>query len=77
MNWTVSFPGPTMTLKDGREIATLNDAREVIAARPQFREGARYWLDAFDLLTLAAQNQGWLIDAQRQLCRALRVDGLR
>jgi hypothetical protein len=77
MNWTVSFPGPAMILKDGRKISTLGDAHEVITDRPQFREGARYWQDAFELLTLAAQNQGWIIDAQRQLWRALRVDGLR
>ena len=77
MNWTVVFPGPLMILKDGRKIETLGDAHEIVTARPQFHEGARYWLDAFELLTLAAQNEGWLVDAQRQLWRALRVDGLR
>ena len=77
MNWSVSFAGPPITLKDGRKIATLGDAHEVVTAHPQFHEGARSWQDAFELLMLAAQNQGWLVDAERQLRRALRADGLR
>jgi hypothetical protein len=76
MDWNRALPGPEIKLRDGRAITTLADARDLIGQLPEFHEGSAHWREAFELLGRAAENLGWLIDALRQLWRALKADGL-
>ncbi|HXW21034.1 MAG TPA: hypothetical protein VEK35_11070 [Roseiarcus sp.] len=76
MAWSRKFSPPVL-LKDGRELKTLSDARDMILRLPEGQQRAPYWLHAGELLLYAAGNDREPIDdARRQLCRALHRDGL-
>ncbi|HYC24806.1 MAG TPA: hypothetical protein VEC58_02110 [Roseiarcus sp.] len=68
---------PPIFLKDGRELKTLSEARDMILQLPERQQRAAHWLHAGELLLYAAENDKEAIDdAQRQLSRALARDGL-
>jgi len=76
MAWSRKF-SPPIPLKDGGELKTLADARDMILGLPEGQQRTPYWLHAGELLLYAAENDKEAIDdAQRQLSRALARDGL-
>jgi hypothetical protein len=67
---------PPLVLKDGRELKTLSDAREMILGLLEGQKRAPYWQQAAELLRYAAENDKEAIDDMRaQLSRALYRDG--
>lgn len=76
MTWTRKLPIPIL-LKDGRTIATLGQARDVMLALPEHRRMKPFWQYAAELLLDAAEQGGGDIDdAWAQLSRALTAEGL-
>jgi hypothetical protein len=77
MTWSRKFPDP-LRLKDGRVIATLAQARDLMLALPQDSQANPYWRGAADLLLQAAYRgrQAPIQDVGAQLSRAFRADGL-
>jgi hypothetical protein len=76
MPWSRQLSAP-ITLKDGRTIATLGQAREMFAL-PPIRRRADTWRYVADLLKHASADRSPLKheDVERQLLRALRVERL-
>jgi hypothetical protein len=67
---------PPLLLKDGRELKTLSDAREMILGLLDGQHRAPYWQHAAELLLYAAENEKEAIDDVRaQPMRALYRDG--
>jgi hypothetical protein len=67
---------PPVVLKDGRELKTLSDAREMILGLLEGQQRAPHWQRAAELLLYAAENEKEAIDDVRaQLMRALYRDG--
>jgi hypothetical protein len=67
---------PPLVLKDGRELKTLSDAREMILGLLEKQKRAPYWQQAAELLRYPAENDKEAIDDMRaQLMRALYTDG--
>jgi hypothetical protein len=75
MPWTRKFPKP-IKLKDGRKIATLGQARELMLALPERHQSRPFWQYAAELLIEAAEHNGDVDDAAAQLSRALAAEGL-
>jgi hypothetical protein len=75
MPWTAEFWRP-IVLKDGRALATLEDARELIATLPPLQQGSEHWQDAEELLSRAAVSPSAIDDALVGMLRALRADGV-
>ncbi len=75
MPWTAEFWRP-IALKNGRTIATLADARDLIATLPPFRQGAEHWQDAAEMLSRAAAAPSAMEDALVQVLRALKAERL-
>jgi hypothetical protein len=75
MPWTRKFPEP-IALKDGRVIATLDDARVVLRSLPARSQSSDVWLYAGGLMREAATVRGPIRETAAQLRRALRADGL-
>jgi hypothetical protein len=77
MPWTRKFPKP-IKLKDGRKIANLGQARELMLALPERHQPRPFWQYAAELLIDAAEssNPASVGDAQAQLSRALAAEGL-
>lgn len=77
MTWSRKLPKP-LYLNDGRTIATLAEARDVMLTLARDRHTNPYWRDAADLLMRAAYRgrQDPINDAGAQLSRVLRADGL-
>jgi hypothetical protein len=75
MTWARKFDKP-IDLKDGRTIATLEEAREFILSLPTLHQWGALWAYAGDLLLEAAADEGSLPDAEAQLTRALKAEGL-
>jgi len=67
-----------IALVDGRSIATLADARDLMASLPPPRQGDRHWKYAGELLLRAAdRNEKYsTMDARAQVARALKAEGL-
>jgi hypothetical protein len=57
MPWTLKLPSP-ITLKDGRVLATLDDARMLIRALPARRQRDEEWHYAMALIEEAATSNG-------------------
>jgi hypothetical protein len=74
MPWTRKFAEP-ITLKDGRTLVTLADARALIRALPQRDQRNERWLYAGGLLLEAATTTGPMKNAAAQLTRALEAEG--
>jgi hypothetical protein len=75
MPWSRKLPVP-LVLKDGRVIATFNDARVVMRSLPAISQSRDVWLYAGGLMLEAATSNGPIGDAAAQLRRALTADGL-
>ena len=74
MRWSRQFSAPI--LKDGRVIGTLGDAREMMLAIPELHRHEAIWPAAADLLNEAAAFQDLVPDAEDQVLRALKAEGL-
>ena len=75
MPWTRKLPQP-IALKDGRVIATLDDARVVVRSLPARSQSSDVWLYVGGLILEAATARGPIRETAAQLRRALRADGL-
>jgi hypothetical protein len=75
MPWTRKFPQP-IKLKDGRKIATLGQARELMLALPERHQIRPFWQYAAELILEAAERGSSIDDAWAQLHRALTAEGL-
>lgn len=65
-------------LADGRELATLAEARDLIRSLPEAQQRSAHWQYAGELLLKAADRgeKYAIMDARAQLTRALKTDGL-
>jgi hypothetical protein len=76
-SWSKKFRNP-LTLRDGREIATLADARDLLLALPERHKSRPHLQYAVELLIDAAErgSRASIDDASAQLSRALTAEGL-
>jgi hypothetical protein len=77
MPWSRRFPKP-LYLNDGRTIATLAEARDVMVALSRLDQTNPHWAPAAELLMEAAYRSRKypIIDVGAQLSLALKADGL-
>jgi hypothetical protein len=77
MFWSRKLAIP-IKLKDGRTIATLSQAREVMLSLPIAHRHGEMWRCTADLLSEAAAYNSYLphTDAEAQFMRALKAEGL-
>jgi hypothetical protein len=75
--WGRKFVKP-VTLRDGRILTALSDAREVMLGLRPAVQGAAYWQYAAELLLEAAESgsRKSVQEARDQLCRALAREEL-
>jgi hypothetical protein len=66
----------SITLKDGRELLTLADARAVMLTLPAIHRRREHWHYAGALLQEAATLNGGMAETQLHLTRALKAEGL-
>jgi hypothetical protein len=75
MSWTRKLPSP-IALHDGRTIATLFDARELIRALPARQQRDPVWERAALLILEASGERETLSEVATQLRVALIAQGL-
>jgi hypothetical protein len=75
MTWARKFAKP-IALKDGRTIATISDGRELMLSLPPIHRRGAVWQYAAELLNEAAADKDSVPDAEAQLERALKAEGL-
>ncbi|SED39770.1 hypothetical protein SAMN05444161_3119 [Rhizobiales bacterium GAS191] len=77
MSWSRKLSEP-ITLKDGRVLTSLDDARALMLALPEGRQIAPYWQYAAELLLRAADrsSKDTALEAWAQLRRALVAEGM-
>lgn len=77
MYWAKEFIEP-FTLKNGRRITTLAEARDLIRQLPEPEQNSRQWEYAAGLLWCAAEyaHARALVDVQRQFSKMLDAQGL-
>jgi|HubBroStandDraft_4_1064222.scaffolds.fasta_scaffold144462_3 hypothetical protein len=75
MPWSRPLPEP-IVLKDGRVIATLNDARVIMRSLPAASQSRDDWFYAGGLMLEAATADGPIRETAAQLMRALKAEGL-
>ena len=75
MPWTRKLARPVV-LKDRRSIATLSDARELMFTLPESSQAVIVWQFTLQLMGEAANDKGLLPDAEMQLARALKAEGM-
>src|SRR5580692_11133403 len=68
MAWSRKI-SPPLVLKNGRQLQTLSDARDMILGLLEGQQRAPYWQHAADLLVYAAGNDKEAIDGVRALYR--------
>jgi hypothetical protein len=75
--WSKKFWKP-LVLRDGREIATLAEARDLLLALPERHHARPHLQYAVELLIDAAErgSRSSVDDAAAQLSRALTAEGL-
>jgi hypothetical protein len=75
--WSKKFWKP-IVLRDGRELATLADARDLMLALPERHQSRPFWQYAAELLIDAAErsSRANVDGAWAQLHRALTAEGL-
>jgi hypothetical protein len=73
--WSYKFKKP-IALKDGRKIATLADARDIVRSLPPARQGHPFWQYAVALMLEVVYRGGQPVGARMQIKRALRAEGL-
>jgi hypothetical protein len=76
-SWSKQFWNP-IVLRDGRVIATLDEARTLLLALPERHQSRPFWQYAAELLIDAAErsNHASIDNAAAQLSRALAAEGL-
>lgn len=74
--WNLTFK--PITLKDGRTIKSLHDARSLMLALPALHQRNPHWQHAGELLLSAAvrKRSDATLEARTQLARALTAEGL-
>jgi hypothetical protein len=78
MPWSAKFSTP-ISLNDGRQLMTLDDAAELVMALPDARLHKPVWAKAIDILIDASGDEAPdnLIDeAEAKLAAAFKVEGL-
>jgi len=75
ISWSRKFPSP-ITLRDGRTIATLAEARDLVLALPALHQRNGHWQYAAIQILKAAADTAAVGPAQAQLRIALRAEGL-
>ena len=75
MPWSRKLATP-IVLKDGRMIATLGEAREMMLSVPPLHRRGAIWQYAAKLLEEAAADKDSVPDAEAQLTRALKAEWL-
>ena len=65
-----------IVLRDGRRIATLAEAQDLIQSFPAARRNTPLWREASDLVVRAASSHGAVDEALIQMVRALKADSL-
>jgi len=77
MPWSRKFATP-ITLKDGRAIATLSQARELMLSLPIAHRRGDMWRNTASLLDEAAADSSYVphIKAEAQFMRSLKAEGL-
>jgi hypothetical protein len=67
-----------ITLKDGRTIATLSQAREIMLSLPIAHRRGEMWRYTADLLGEAASDNSYMpnTEAEAQFMRSLEAEGL-
>jgi hypothetical protein len=77
MPWFRKFATP-ITLKDGRTIATLSQAREMMLSLPMAHRRGDMWRYTAGLLNEAAADKSYVAhtEAQAQFMRSLKAEGL-
>jgi hypothetical protein len=77
MPWSRKLAKP-IVLKDGRTIATLGQAREMMLSLSPVRRRAEMWRYTADLLSEAAADNSYVphAEAEAQFLRALKTEGL-
>lgn len=71
MPWFKRFPDP-ITLANGRELLTLQDAVDYVTALPEAERDAPDWKLATEALALAAERSGYERLARAAMMRALQ-----
>ena len=75
MTWARKLSKP-ITLKDGRTIAILGQAREIMLSLPEADQRKEHWLYAGGRMQEAATLEGPMKITIAQLERALKAEGL-
>jgi hypothetical protein len=77
MPWSRKLATP-ITLKDGRTIATLGQAREMLLSLPMIHRRGNMWRYTADLLNEAAADNSHVPhkEAEGQFMRSLKTEGL-
>jgi hypothetical protein len=65
-----------IVLKDGRTVATLGEAREMMLSLPPIHRRSPVWRFAAEVLNEAAADRTSVSDAEAKFARALQVEGL-
>jgi hypothetical protein len=77
MPWSRTLSEP-IVLKDGRTIATLGQAREMLLSLPIAHRRGNMWRYTADLLNKAAADNFYVphTEAEAQFMRSLKTEGL-
>jgi hypothetical protein len=75
MTWARKLSKP-IALKDGRTIATLAEAREMMLSLPPIHRRGPVWRFAAEVLNEAATDRTSVSDAEAKFTRALQAEGL-
>jgi hypothetical protein len=77
MNWLTPLSKP-FSLADGRPVATIDDARQIIQSLPVEDQDSPSWQYVCQLITKAADNGDAqvVLEASVELRRALNAQGL-
>jgi hypothetical protein len=75
MAWSDAFWKP-IKLKDGRALATLSDARNLLSALSPVDQSAEHWQNAEETLARAAFAPSARDEALSAMVRALKANGL-
>jgi hypothetical protein len=70
VSWSRSFEDP-ISLPDGRDLITLEDAANYILALPDRKAKTEQWKVAGEALIMAAEDRGPLMHARIGILRAL------
>jgi hypothetical protein len=75
MTWARKLSKP-IALKDGRTIATLGEAREMMLSLPPIHRRGPIWRFAAEVLNEAAADRASVPDSEAKFTRALKAEGL-